>query len=433
VPSPTVRRVLSHPRVVVSLLVLVALVVPLGLLSHGRTQPREARVRMVSDAHGVSTLTRYTSAADFASGRGKGTAYTAGALTASGALGLRTVGGVRYSLSRWTSGWVAPGQSFTELVPSWSARTPGRSWLQVRVRVRDNQGRVSAYKDLGRWASRDRAFQRHSGGTQADAVARVATDTLKAQPGVTLTGYQLRLHLMRIPGHAGPAVTSLSAVASLLPASPPTSTPLSATAVSLGVPGYSQMIHRGQDPEFGGGGEAWCSPTSLAMVLGYYGRLPGPASYSWVDHRYADRWVNQVARTTYDYRYRGTGNWAFNTAAGARRLTDAFVTRLPDLQAADRFLRAGIPLVVSIRFSRGGLTGAPISSTAGHLVVLSGLTADGNPVVMDPAAAQDASVRHVYDRAQFERAWLGGSGGMAYVLRDAAHPLPVRPAGTRAW
>ncbi|MBW8752421.1 MAG: C39 family peptidase [Propionibacteriales bacterium] len=433
-PSPTVRRVLSNPRVVVSLLVLVALVVPLGVLSHGRTEPRDARVRMVADPSAAGVLTRYLSAADFASGRGRGTAYADGALRAPGTLGLRTVGGVRFAFSRWTSAWVSPGQSFTELVPSWSARTPGHSWLQVRVRVRDSQGRVSAYKDLGRWASRDRSFKRHSAGAQSDAVARVATDTLKAQPGVTLAGYQVRLQLMRLPGHAGPAVSSLSAVTSLPPTSAPaTSKPLSATAVSLAVPGYSQMIHRGQDPEFGGGGEAWCSPTSLAMVLGYYGRLPGPASYAWVNRRYADRWVNGVARQTFDYRYDGTGNWAFNAAVGARRLTDAFVTRLPDLAAAERFLRAGIPLVVSIRFSRGGLTGAPISSTAGHLVVLAGLTAEGNPIVMDPAAASDATVPHTYDRAQFERAWLEGSGGMAYVLRDAAHPLPARPAGVRAW
>jgi hypothetical protein len=52
---------------------------------------------------------------------------------------------------------------------------------------------------------------------------------------------------------------------------------------------------------------------------------------------------------------------------------------------------------------------------------------------MDPAARTNATVRRTYDRAQFERAWLAGSGGMAYVLRDAAHPLPARPAGVRAW
>jgi hypothetical protein len=418
--------------VLVSLVVLVALVVPLGVLAHGRSEGRHGRARMVADA-AASTLTRH-GAADFAAGRAGGTAVVNGALTLSRPIGSRTVGGVRYDVARWTSGWVAPGQSFTELVPSWVARTPGGSWLQVLVRVRDAQGHVSSFKDLGRWTAGDRFLHRRSSGSQADAVAQVSTDTLTAQAGVRLTGYRLRVQLMRRPGHAGPVVRSVSTVASLLPAAvPATSQPLSSTAVSLPVPGYSQMIHRGQNPEYGGGGEAWCSPTSLSMILGYYQRLPGPASYRWVNPAYADRWVNEVARLTYDYRYRGTGNWPFNTAVGAARVGDAFVTRLADLRMAEPFLRAGIPLAVSIRFGRDQLAGAPISASAGHLVVLSGLTASGDPVVMDPAAPTDATVRRTYDRAQFERAWLGGSGGTAYVLHDAAHPLPARPAGVRAW
>jgi hypothetical protein len=419
--------------VLVSLVVLVALVVPLGVLAHGRQDPADApRVRLIAQ-QGASTLTRQTTNADFAAGTLRGTRYTDGSLTMARPRGHLTVAGVRYAWSRWTSAWVPPGQSFTELVPSWSARTPAGAWIQVLVRVRDTQGRVSTFKDLGRWASGDRIFKRRSGGSQSDAVAGVATDTLTARAGVRLTGYQMRVRLMRLPGRAGPTVRSLSAVVSTLPAVPAISPPLSAGEVALAVPGYSQMIHRGQNPEFGGGGEAWCSPTSLAMVLGYYRRLPSASSYAWVNRSYADRWVNQVARLTYDYRYRGTGNWSFNAAVGANRLTDAFVTRLTDLRMAERFLRSGIPLVVSIRFSRGQLTGAPISSSNGHLVVLAGLTAAGNPIVMDPAASRDSTVRRTYDRAQFERAWLGGSGGMAYVLRDDAHPLPARPAGVRAW
>jgi hypothetical protein len=432
VEQSLVRRVLTHPRVVVSLVVLVVLVVPLGILAHGRGSGGP-RVRMVAEPPAQSTLTRITSDADFASGTSRGTAHSGGSLILAQPTGYRTVGGVRYESARWTSAWVSPGQSFTELVPSWSARTPAGSWVQVRVRARDTQGRLSSFKDLGRWSSGDRFVRRTSAGSQSDALVRVATDTMRAQAGVQLTGYQVRVQLLRRPGHASPALDSVSAVVSTLPSAvPATSQPLSPTAVSLAVPAYSQMIHRGQNPEYGGGGEAWCSPTSLAMVLGYYGRLPTPSTYRWVKASYADRWVNQVARLTYDYRYRGAGNWPFNTAVGARA-GDAFVTRLTDLRMAEAFLRAGIPLAVSIRFGRGQLNGAPISASSGHLVVLAGLTATGDPVVMDPAAPSDATVQRTYDRAQFERAWLGGSGGMAYVVRDAAHPLPARPAGVRAW
>lgn len=431
-PHPVARRLLTHPRVVVSLVALLALAIPLGVLAHGRDDAqRPARARMVADAT-PSTLTRHTTVADFARGVGRAVAYDRGTLTMSGRAGLRTVGGVRYAWSRWTSAWVTPG-TFTALVPSWSAKTPAGTWIQVLVKARDSSGRISGFKDLGRWASRDTTFRRTSAGSQADALVRVATDTLGAQPGVRLTGYRVRVKLMRVPGRTSPKLRSVSAVASLPAAVPATSRPLSSSPISLPVPGYSQMTHTGQNPEYGGGGEAWCSPTSLAMVLGYYGRLPGPSAYAWVRKSYADRWVNHLARLTYDYRYRGTGNWAFNAATAATRVTDAFVTRLAGLRMAERFVRAGIPLVVSIRFSRGQLDGAPISSTAGHLLVLSGFTSAGNPIVMDPAAPSNATVRRTYDRAQFERAWLSGSGGTAYVIRDAAHPLPARPSGVRAW
>ena len=70
----------------------------------------------------------------------------------------------------------------------------------------------------------------------------------------------------------------------------------------------------------------------------------------------------------------------------------------------------------------------PVSASNGHLVVIVGFTATGDPVVNDPAARTAAGVRHVYDRAEFENAWLPTSGGVVYVIHDAAHPLPAAPA-----
>jgi hypothetical protein len=200
-------------------------------------------------------------------------------------------------------------------------------------------------------------------------------------------------------------------------------------ARTLNVPRYSQMTHRGQYPQYGGGGQAWCSPTSLSMLLGYYRALPSAANYAWVNKSYADPWVDHVARVVYDYGYKGAGNWAFNTAYASNLTADAFVTRLTSLRDAERFIAAGIPLAASISFSRGQLSGAPISATAGHLVVIAGFTANGNVVVNDPAAPNNSSVRRTYDRGQFERAWLTRSSGTVYVVRDAAHPLPARTAG----
>jgi hypothetical protein len=197
--------------------------------------------------------------------------------------------------------------------------------------------------------------------------------------------------------------------------STPTSTPGPAAGTVLDVPTFSQMTHSGHYPQWGGGGEAWCSPTSTAMVLAYYGLQPGPFPDITAGH--ADPQVDHTARLVYDHAYEGTGNWAFNTAYASTLTTgDAYVTRLPDLRAAEDFIVAGVPLVASVAFGRNQLTGAPISSSNGHLLVVVGFEADGDVVVNDPAGAGNSAVRRVYDRDEFEDIWINASGGVVYVI-----------------
>jgi len=51
--------------------------------------------------------------------------------------------------------------------------------------------------------------------------------------------------------------------------------------------------------------------------------------------------------------------------------------------------------------------------------VIGGFTSTGNVIAYDPASDDDSAVRHVYDRGQFERAWIPASGGIVYVIRSA--------------
>jgi hypothetical protein len=240
---------------------------------------------------------------------------------------------------------------------------------------------------------------------------------------------------------ARPVVRSVHAMASRIPSTTgvTTSQPGGAKAALgtvLDVPKYSQMIHKGSYVQYGGGGEAWCSPTSTTMLLDYYKALPPAKEYTWVKRNYTDRVVAHHARMTYDTSFGGTGNWPFNTAYANTRVDGgAFVTRFRSLRGVERLVKAGIPVITSITFGRGQLRGAPISSTNGHLLVVVGFTGSGNVVVNDPAASGKAGVRRTYDRGQFEDAWLkrgsaGGSGGLAYVVHDAAHPLPARNGAT---
>ena len=73
-------------------------------------------------------------------------------------------------------------------------------------------------------------------------------------------------------------------------------------------------------------------------------------------------------------------------------------------------------MVASIRFAAGGLAGAPLAATGGHLVLLRGI-GDGAVVVNDPAAPP-AEVERRYSTEEFAAAWLRWRGA-AYVFAAA--------------
>lgn len=279
---------------------------------------------------------------------------------------------------------VAP---FNELIPSWNVTGPAGSALQLEVRVRRPDGRWTPYFGFGTW--------RASGARRSAPVTRTADGTVNTD---TLTlGFRSTAFQTRVTLGAGLQVHLLSVNTSdtaLRLRDQGKAGQHNAWNRVLDVPRRSQMIYPG-------GGEVWCSPTSVSMLLGFWNR-PVP--------------VPVAAAATFDQAYDGYGNWSFNTAYAWRPCPPAYVTRLGSLRDAEVFVQRSIPLAVSIRFQAGELPGAPLSWSNGHLLVLAGFDARGNPVVNDPAAPSDAIVKRTYPRAVFERLWLNHAGGMAYVM-----------------
>ena len=292
---------------------------------------------------------------------------------------------------------------------------------------------------LGRWSAKDPtdggAIHRTSVSGQGDDVATVYTDTLATCSGYTLTDWQLEVRLMRPHGTTSttetPVVKVVGAMASALPDAKkvPRSPNGPACGIELPVPAYSQEVHVGHYPQWDNGGEAWCSPTSTSMVVGYWGAGPSAAETQWVDPP-VDAQVDFTARNVFDHTYDGAGNWPFNTAfAATRGDLRGFVTRLRSLTEAELFIAAGIPLVVSVSFKKGELTGAGYG-TNGHLMVVRGFTPAGDVIANDPAShliADNSQVRVIYDRTEFENVWVPHSGGIVYVIAPAGHALPARP------
>ncbi|MET1039185.1 MAG: peptidase C39 family protein [Aeromicrobium sp.] len=384
-----------------------------------------------SAAADESSFARWTTTGELAKGKSTGLTATKGSMTIGTGTSVvrykdpRVSGGTKsYDRGSWQSPWQAAGFDATTLIPSWSVKTPGSTWARIDVRVR-NGSTVGSWDTVARWAGSTSRIKRSSDSAQTDDLARVATDTVIAAKGQSFDQWQVRVILHRPKGsRSTPTLHAVNGVAATYSTRSTGTSKTSMTAtVDLPVPRSSQMIHKGEFPQWGGGGEAWCSPTSTSMIMRYFGKGPKKADYSW--SRYADSFVDHAARYTYDHQYKGTGNWPFNTAYAANYSLDTFVTRLDSLREAEAYVQAGIPLVASVAFGRGELTGAPISSTPGHLLVIRGFTRSGQVIANDPAGSNNSNVRRVYSRAQFEKAWLKGSGGVVYVIRPTSVPLPA--------
>jgi hypothetical protein len=335
--------------------------------------------------------------------------------------------GISYQSGSWTSDWIPVAFPFDELVASWNAETPATTWIKLEMQAR-GPGRETKFYTMMTWASGDTDIHRTSLPGQRSADGDVNIDTFKRAAGAApLDSYRLRVTLFQRSGStATPKVQMLAAMVST-PFKYGIPSPFDGSAIDLQVPGLSQEVHKGEFPQYDGGGEAWCGPTSTAMVLGALGaspsddeleRFPGPG--------YGDPQVDYAARYTYDWNYKGAGNWPANVAYASRFGLEGFVTRLRSLSEAQRFIVASIPLVASIN---GELPGFLFGKTNGHLLVIRGFDANGNVIANDPAAKTNELVRKTYGRADFERVWLGGSGGIVYAIFPRGKPLPPNVPG----
>ncbi|WGW13006.1 C39 family peptidase [Saxibacter everestensis] len=325
-----------------------------------------------------------------------------------------------YECVRWTSEELLPGE-FDQVIPSWAAETPPGCWIQVELRVAGHGSAAWSHRPGEQWfvtarwtAGNDFPADIHRCTVrgQHNVFGRVDADTFLASvDNSPLAALQLRVSLLRPAGSADVArlgsvtvLTSRGAGAETGTTSPYTRQ----AAIELEVPARSQRVHAGTHPELGGGGDAWCSPTSTAMLLGYLGDATDPRSD-----------VVDAARATYDYSYRGTGNWAFNAAFAQSHGVDLYVSRLRDLRDVEPHLERERPVIASVTLNRKTMPEAGYD-TEGHLLVIAGFSAEGDVIVYDPAAPTPEGARRTYPRGAFERAWLpaSASAGIAYVCGD---------------
>jgi hypothetical protein len=301
---------------------------------------------------------------------------------------------------------------YKEVIASWNATTPVGSWIEVHFRAQYGT-RWSKWYILGIWASDDSTIRRHSVDAQDDADGRVAADTFISSNKEDATSkFQLKLRLFGAVGVSTPRVRNASVVYST--SSPKVASPSNGNPglwnTCLDVLKCSQMVYPN-------GGNVWCSPTSLSMVLSYWDGYTG----------LREPRVRAAVDGVLDWIYDGHGNWPFNAAYAATFGYEGYIARFTSLAQAEEYISAGIPVIMSIAWGKGSLTGADVDSTNGHLLVLVGFDSAGNPIINDPASPADESVRRTYLRSEFEPLWLQSSGGTVYLIYPQDWSVPTLP------
>ena len=303
------------------------------------------------------------------------------------------------------SDWIRVPFAWDELVVSWNVLTPLGTGLKFETRAM-TQSRATKFYTLGLWADDTADRRRESVLEQKDEDGDVLTDTLVLRQPTD----RMQLRMTLLPDSSGTLPKLKFVGLSFLNRSKPVAAmpPMKgAWGKSLPVPERSQLSYAG--------GRDWCSPTSVSMVLSYWSQRLKRSELN-VD-------VPEVAAGVYDRNWPGTGNWPFNTAyAGRFTGVRAFVTRLNDIAELEALIVTGVPPIVSVSYDV--LHGKANDQGNGHLVVVVGFTATGDPIVNDPWAEFEKGdkVRQVVSRANFNRAWAH-SRRTVYLIRPEAWPV----------
>jgi len=308
---------------------------------------------------------------------------------------------------------IEPGFVFDEVVLSWNGDTPPGSFVKIFVQVRsgDVWSRRFCYAI---WNRDNTPMKRMSVRGQRDDIAALRADILNLKKPADAV--RVSAKLCSTDGSVYPTLRLLTVhvVDSQAPL-PGTKPKKSVWGKDLNVPQLSQL----SVPD----GIRFCSATSTAMVLSYWGRELGRPELTCG--------VQQAVDGIYDIGWGGTGNWTFNTAfAGEFPGIRAYVTRFSSITQIEEWIAKGVPVIVSLDYNK--LRARDTSQRSGHLMVMRGFEPDGRCVLNDPNTRLDLgrSARVVYSREALEASWLKnpGSWGTVYLIYPDGWDIPSNRA-----
>ncbi len=305
----------------------------------------------------------------------------------------------------WTSPEFQLEMPSTEFIPSWNGLVPANTGVRLELRTAQ-RGNWSPWLYFGSWG---RTPQSSEHVTWFDN-GEVYIDNLILERPATAAQVRVTLYSYDLEGAASPQIRrialSYSGYAPELAAADFAAVKLekSRWARDLKVPFRTQ---KDAPPALSG---QICSPTSVSMVMQYFG---------------VNRPTIENAQAIYDSEYELFGNWARAVQRAGEMGLDGWVQRFRNWEQVKQQIAMGQPVIASIAFRKGEFDSAVISRTNGHLIVIRGFTEGGDVIVNDPAS-RDKGEGAVYKADELARAWFG-HGGVGYVIGRSQNPQVRTP------
>lgn len=279
-------------------------------------------------------------------------------------------------------GYVTTGEiavrPFEEITPSWNSRTDRESFAEVFIRIRI-EGRWTDFISYGLWSTdgNNKGIKEYGD----HSLVKVTEDRIFVKDGkksdavqmkAVLSGKSPRLKLLAFSTDSGEDEDVKGEY----------------LRVIEGVPMVSQLASGHKDSR------SICSPTSLLMVLNYYGKNLS---------------LDEVTAGTFDTGTKLYGNWPQNVAYAGEQGMRAYTRRCLSINPVKNLIAKGIPVIASVVSKKQEeLEGSAFAFPSGHLMVVVGFQKKGNEeyiVVNDPASDTDEEVRKLYKLDQWVKVW----------------------------
>jgi len=294
----------------------------------------------------------------------------------------------------WTSAEIQLEMPSTEFIPSWNGAVPANCGMRLELRTA-RRGDWSPWLYFGSWGKTPKTLERVTWFGDGE----VYIDNLILERSATAVQVRVTLFSYELERGVSPQIRrialSYSGYAPEIAAADLASIKLekSQWARDLKVPFRTQ---KDAPPALS---NQICSPTSVSMVMQYFG---------------VNRPTIENALAIYDSEYDLFGNWARAVERAGEFGLDGWVQRFRNWEQVKEQIAKGQPVIASIAFRNGEFDSAVISRTNGHLIVIRGFTSDGDVIVNDPAS-RDKGEGAIYKAEELGRAWFG-HGGVGYVI-----------------